>query len=370
VPAAEREAVAGSGGAGRPVGGGLREEGAAGPVEVAGEDVQDVDQPAGQGAVRDGTAADAAVYGGGGRGGQFAGERADRVGVDVAGLGGGLRGEVLYRLAEFVGPLHQLGEFAEVGELLLEEDVRHGREQQRVGAGADGHVPVGEFGGTGAAGVDDGQGAAARLEGLELAGEVGGGAQAAVGFEGVGADQQQVVGAVEVGHGDRVGVAVEQAAGDVLGHLVEGGRGEEAAGAEAREQHGRVEGAGHGVHVRVAEDGSDGVRPVPLDDRPQSGRDGVEGLSPGGLAQFAVLAHERRPQPVGVAVGRPERGALRADEPLAEHVVAVPARARHPGPLDGEREPARRLAEGTDAQSCSGVGGGGHGSSRRGWRRR
>lgn len=177
--------MAGSGGAGRPVGGGLREEGAAGTVEVAGEDVQDVDQPAGQGAVRDGAAADAAVYGGGGRGGQFPGERADRLGVDVAGLGGGFRGEVPHGLAEFVGPLHQLGEFPEVGELLLEEDVRHGGEQHCVGAGADGHVPVGELGGAGAARVDDGQGAAARLEGLELAGEVGGRAQAAVGFEGL-----------------------------------------------------------------------------------------------------------------------------------------------------------------------------------------
>ncbi|CAM5657113.1 hypothetical protein SGLAM104S_03885 [Streptomyces glaucescens] len=51
VPAAEGEALAGASRAGRPVGGCLREEGAAGPVEVAGEDVEDVDEPAGEGAV-------------------------------------------------------------------------------------------------------------------------------------------------------------------------------------------------------------------------------------------------------------------------------------------------------------------------------
>src|SRR5690606_12086121 len=133
---------------------------------------------------------------------------------------------------------------------------------------------------------------------LEPAGEVGGGAQAAVGLQGVGADQQEVVGAVEVGHRDEVRVAVEQAAGDVLGHLVDGGGGEQAAGAEPADQHGRVEGAGHGVHVGVAEDDADGVRSVPLDDRTYPGGHRVERRLPGRLAQFPVDADEGGAQPV------------------------------------------------------------------------
>ena len=251
----------------------------------------------------------------------------------------------------------------------VEQDVGHGGQQGGVGAGADGDVPVGESRGAGAPRVDDGQGAAAGPQGPEPAGEVGGGAQTPVGLQGVGADEQQMVGAVQVGDGDGVGVAVEQSARHVLGHLVDGGGGEDAAGAQRPEQHRRVEGARHGVHVGVAEDHADGVRPVPLDQRAQPGGDGVEGLVPAGLAQDAVLPDERGAQPVGVAVGGSEGGALRADEPLAEHVVAVAAGAGDPGALDRQRQPAGGLAEGADAYGGTGVGGtaggAGHGSSRR-----
>jgi hypothetical protein len=359
VPAAEGEAVARSGRAGRAVGGRLREEGAAGAVEVAGEDVEDVDEPAAERAVRDGAAADAAVDGGGRRGGEFAGESAGHVGVHVTGRGDRLGGEVPYGLAQFVDAFEVPGQLAGVGEALLEQDVRHRREEECVGAGADRDVPVGEFGGAGAARVDHGEGAAAGLERLEPAGEVGGGAQTPVGLQGVGADEEQMAGVVQVRHGDRVGVAEEQSAGDVLGHLVDRGRGEDAVGAEAGEQHRRVEGAGHGVHVGVAEDDSHRVRAVPLDDGADAGGDRVEGLLPGGLAQLAVPAHEGAAQPVGVAVEGAEGGALGADEPLAEHIVAVTACTGDPGALDGERQPAGGLAQGADSQS-----GAGHGSSR------
>lgn len=77
------------------------------------------------------------------------------------------------------------GERARVGELLVEQDMGERGEEEGVGAGADGDVPVGEAGGAGAARVDDGEGAAASAQRLEPAGEVGGGAEAAVGFEGL-----------------------------------------------------------------------------------------------------------------------------------------------------------------------------------------
>lgn len=71
APAAQVEALPGRGGTRGAGGGGEREEGAAGAVEVAGEDVEYVDEPAGQGAVLDGAAADAPVDGRGGGGGQL-----------------------------------------------------------------------------------------------------------------------------------------------------------------------------------------------------------------------------------------------------------------------------------------------------------
>src|SRR5690606_13670947 len=168
---AEGRAGAGAGGARGPVGGGLREQGTAGPVEVAGEGVEHVDEPAGQGAVRDGAAADAGVDGGGGGGGELPGEGADGVRVDVAGRRDRLGREVPQGPGDVVHPLDVRGETAEVGQVLLEEDGHHRGEQQRVRAGPDGEVPVGEAGGAGPVRVDDREGAAARPERLEAAGE-------------------------------------------------------------------------------------------------------------------------------------------------------------------------------------------------------
>ncbi len=311
--------------------------------------------------------ADTAVDGGSWGGGELAGEGTDVIGVDITRATHGLRGEVPHGGAELFDPIHMRGQRPQFHEVFVEEDVGHRGEQQGVAAGPDRDVAVGELGGAGAARVDDGEGAAAGLEGLELAGEVGGGAQTPVGLKGVGADEEQMVGVVEIRDRDRVGVAVEQTAGDVFGHLVDRGRGEDAAGAEGAEQDGRVEGAGHGVHVRVAEDDTDGVRAVPLDDRAQAGRDRVERLVPGGLAQLAVPADERGAQPVGVAVDGTERGALGADEPPAEHVVAITPGAGDPGALDGERQPTGGFAQGADTR-----GGAGHGASQgfvASWRR-
>lgn len=202
------------------------------------------------------------------------------------------------------------GERTGVGELLLEEYVGDCGEQECVGAGADGDMPVGEAGGPGAAGVDDGERAAATTQRLEPAGEVGGRAEAAVGFERVGAEEQQMVGAVDVRHRDGVRVAEEQSAGDMFGHLVEGARGEEGPGAERGEQGGRVERAGHGVHVRVAEDDTDGLLPVPLGQCGQGCRDRVERLAPTGLLQHAVLAHEGARSRSGSASSPPKEAPL------------------------------------------------------------
>ncbi len=357
VPAAEGEPPAGSRGARGGRGGGEREERAAGPVEVAGEDVEDVDQPVGEGAVLHGGAAHPPVDGGGGRGGELPGEGADGGGVHVAGGGDRLGGELPYRGPYLLDALDVGGERSEVGEVLREKGVDEGGEEQRVGAGADRDVPVGEARGAGAPGVDDGEGAAASSEGLEPAGEVGGGAQAAVGGQRVGAEDQQVVGAVQVRHGDGEGVTEEQAAGDVLGHLVERGRREEVPGAQRADEQGRVEGSGDRVHIGVAQDDTHRVRPVLLDDRTDSGGDRVERLVPVDLPELAALPYQGAAEPVRVGVDLGERGAFRADEPLAEDVVAVAARPGDPAPFERQGQSAGRFAEGADTQ------GRGHGVS-------
>ena len=78
------------------------------------------------------------------------------------------------------------------------------REQQvRVGARADEVVLVGLLGRAAAARVDHDDAAAALPDRAQPAAHVGRGQQAAVGGERVGAEHQQVVGAVDVGHRDR-----------------------------------------------------------------------------------------------------------------------------------------------------------------------
>ncbi len=123
--------------------------------------------------MRDGAAADAGVDGCGGRGGEVAGEGADDIGVDVAGVGDRLGVKPGEGVGESGDALDVRCGVAEVDEVLVEEGAGDRGEQQRVGAGAYGEVPVGEAGGAGAARVDDGEGAAARLERLELPGKSG-----------------------------------------------------------------------------------------------------------------------------------------------------------------------------------------------------
>lgn len=264
--------------------------------------------------------------------------------------GDGLGGEVAGQCPDLVDAGDVPFEVAEPGESLVEEHVDDGEEQRGVGAGARGDVEVGELGGAGALGVEDGESAAAAAQRLELAGEVGGGGEAAVGHQGVAADDDQVVGAVQVGHGDGERVAVEVAARRLLGHLVQGAGREQRAGAECADDHRRVEAARDGVHVGVAQVDAGRRGAVGRADAGRAVGDGGVRLGPGRLGEHAVAAHERAGEPVGVPVDLAEGGALGADEPRAEDVVAVAAGAGDPVRVDGQGQSARGLAQRTDTQ--------------------
>ena len=241
-------------------------------------------------------------------------------------------------------------ERAEVGEVLGEQHLGHGHQEVGVGAGADRHPLVGVVGGLGATRVDDDDLPAAGLDGLEAPGEVGRGAEAAVRRVGVGAEDQQVVGAIEVGHRDEQRVAVEVAARHVLGHLVDGGGREHVGGAERLDEGAVEERGAEGVHARVAQVDRHGVAAVALDDPPEPGLDRGEGLVPGDLlpgggVRVVAPAHEGPAEAVGVGVEVVQRRALGADEAAGEGVVAVAADAHHGVVAHGELEPAAGLAE-------------------------
>ena len=106
--------------------------------------------------------------------------------------GDGLRRELGGQGADLVDTVDVLGHSPEIRRQGLLEQHVHDREQQRgVGARARREVAIGEFGGAGAGRVDDDEPAAALAQRPQLAWEVGGGGQTAVGHKGIRADDRR-----------------------------------------------------------------------------------------------------------------------------------------------------------------------------------
>ena len=90
-----------------------------------------------------------------------------------------------------------------IGETFVEQRVGDRGQQQRVRAGTDRQPLVGLLGRAATPRIDDHEPAAPRLHRLDTTREVGGRAQASVRRVRVGAEHDEEVGAVEVGHRDR-----------------------------------------------------------------------------------------------------------------------------------------------------------------------
>jgi hypothetical protein len=325
-------------------GGGLGEHGPAGPVEVAGEHVQHVHQPLGQRAELGRTGADAGVDGRRPGPRELARQSYDHLGRHARAAGDHVGREVLGGLAHLVEPVDRAGD---PGQVLGEQRVHEAEQQIGVRAGPDEHVLVGQVRGPGAAGIDHDQPAAPAAQRPEPAREVGGGAEGAVGLQRVGAQHQQEVGAVQVGHRDGERMAEHQPAGHVLGHLVGGAGGEDVAGAQRPDQGRAVQRARHRVRARVAQVDAGRLAAVPLHDLVEPSLDGGERLLPADLPPQVALPDQRPAQAVGVLVQLAEARALGADEALAERVVPVAPHARHvPAVVDGQRQAADGFAQG------------------------
>ena len=273
VPAPEARTAAASGLAGgvRGADRGAREHRAARAVEVAGEDVEHVDEPARRRpeALRRG--ADPPVDRGAGR---AASSRAMRriSGAAIPHAAATSSGASSPASARTVSsPATCSRERARVRQALGEEGVHEREQQQRVGAGADEVVLVGLARGPRAPRVDDDHLAAARADGAQAPAHVGRREQAAVGGERVGAEDEQVVGAVDVGHRDRRPAAEHQRRGHLLGVLVDRAGAVEVARLQRLEQDAAVEQAAEVVGAGVADVGGDRVVAVLGLDRPAAG---------------------------------------------------------------------------------------------------
>ena len=201
-------------------------------VQVARQGIEHVHQPTRRGAVFLGAGADAGIDCGARCGGQRTRQAADALGRDAAARRHRLGCERSHRLMYFVYAAQPFGHSAGFHQLFGKQRVHHGGQQVHIGPGANEMVRVGHGGSFGAARVDHHQFAAARLQGFGLAAKVGHGPHAAVAHQWVGTQHQQVVGAGNVGQGDRKPVPEHQAAGQLLGHLVQRGGGKHILGAQ------------------------------------------------------------------------------------------------------------------------------------------
>ena len=105
------------------------------------------------------------------------------------------------------------------------------------------------------------------------------------------------------------------------------------------------------MRARVAEIQRQRVGAVLLADRCEPGVDRLERLVPRHFVERVAPAHERPAHAVGIRLQLLERGALRAEEPVAEHVVTVAAYEGDRPAVEVELEPARRLTQVAGAKS-------------------
>ena len=222
-----------------------------------------------------------------------------------------------------------LGDGTEIGQPFREQHVQDGRQPVGIGARPDREPLARRLRRAAAPGIDHDEGAAALDQPLEASGPVGGGGQAAVRRPRIGAEHQQEVGAVDVGHGHGEAAAEHQRRADLLWALVDGAGGVDVARAERLEERPAEQHGAEVVGVRVAEVDGNGVAAVGVDDGPKAPIDLGPGLLPRHLDQLTVAADQRRTDPVGILVQLLQRRALRADVAVAEHVVAVAADALH-----------------------------------------
>src|SRR3984893_14379468 len=96
-----------------------------------------------------------------------------------------------------------------------------------------------------------------------------------------------------------------------------------------------------------------------LDHAGEAALDLDPGLFPGDLVPRVTPADEWCTEPVGICLETLERGALRAQESVAEDVVAIAAHPHDLAPAHGQLEAARRLAQRARAicrpRSCESV---------------
>ncbi|CAM5741852.1 hypothetical protein MAUB1S_02747 [Mycolicibacterium aubagnense] len=295
------------------------------------------------------------------RGCMLAGQGADQLRVHPGALRDSLRTGAADQSLEFVPSGRDLIESRCIAKIFIDQHVQHAEQQVRVAAGAHRHVLVGHPGGLRPAGVDDDDCAAALADRLDAAFGARHDRHRTVRHRGVGAENHQPLGAVDIGDRDQDVGAEDPPRGIFVRHLVERGGREEVRGQQGRSQHQTVERA-RTVRCRVAQVHPGRANPVLLADATQPGPDLGEGLVPTHRLEAVPDPPHRGAQPVGIVVEGTHGGGLGADIALREDVVGVALDAADLAVGHRDMDSAVRLAQraladvrGGDRIVCSAV---------------
>ena len=204
---------------------------------------------------------------------------------------------------------------------------------------------AGGLGGLRAARVDHDHASASGANAGEAPPHVGRAHQAAVRCQGVRAEDEEEVGAVDVGHRNQREVSEHAQRREHLRQLVGGaGRVDVPRPERARER----QQVGHQTEVvrdRIAVVDADGVAAVPPPHTDESLGGAIQRLLPGRLAPARAVANQRRANAVRVVVQVGQRRRLGADVAAAERIVGVAPHRPDALSVDLDENAAQRLAK-------------------------
>lgn len=311
-------------------------------IEVARDDVEQLDGPLADRAEPLGRDAEPAVTGSPIRCRELARDSADHLGIDTGDGRGSFRRPPGEGLTEFRQPIDVRRWILDaVGQHLVDQ----GEQERGIRPGPDEVVLIGDGRGFGPARVDHDHPAATRPYVLEAFGETGRGHHAAVRRERVGAEHQQVRRTVDIGHRDHQLMPVQQVRGQHVRQLVDRGRAEPVARAQQPDERRHMRQSAEAVHVRIAEVDADRVLPVLTLDRREPLRHQVVRRLPRQLFPAISRTSYRALQPIRIVLEVAKRHRLGADVPARKRVRLVAADVGDPAVVDRDQHSADRLAQ-------------------------
>ena len=319
-------------------------------IEPTAHEVERIDQPGRHTAELLHRHAHTPVGHGARRGGKVARECAHHVGIHADRRGHALRREPCRELAQLRDAISERLKSPRLREPFGEHHLQQRQQQQRITARPDEVMRVGQRGRFGTSRIDHHNASAARPYRRESIGDAGRRHEAAVRHRRIGAEDQQMVGAVQIGDRDQQRMTEHHHRRDVRGQLVDRGRRVAVLRLECTQQVGHEEHRTERVHGGVAHIRGHRVPTVralnvldPVDCKSQRfvPRDALP------LRSHALhgMAHA-----IGIGVHVLQRHGLGADVSLAQGIGGVTADVRDTITVGGDDEAAHGLAERAGAQ--------------------